>query len=240
MRRNQFTVLAVLLFACGQSPSGAASSAARAPETKAEPATRAESQASATPKTSAGAAPAATAALGAPAPDFTLTSLDGKSVTLSSLRGKIVVLEWFNPDCPFVKASHQRGPLKTAARDAAKQGVVWLAINSSAEGKQGHGVETNRRGAEAFALEHPILLDGSGSVGRAYGATRTPHLFIVDANGTLVYRGAADNSPDGESANPEGGPLENYLVSALDSLLAGKPIAKPDTKPYGCSVKYGS
>jgi peroxiredoxin len=218
-------ILLALLVACGQTPSGAASSAARAPETK---------------PTSTLPATSASAALGSPAPDFTLEDLDGKPVSLSSFRGKIVVLEWFNPDCPFVKASHQRGPLKTAARDAAKQGVVWLAINSSAEGKQGHGVEANKRGAETFTLEHPILLDPSGTVGRAYGASRTPHLFIVDPSGALVYRGAADNSPDGEGASPEGGPLENYLEAALASLLSNRPIAKPDTKPYGCTVKYGA
>lgn len=183
---------------------------------------------------------ASAAALGASAPDFTLAGLDGKPVSLSSFRGKIVVLEWFNPDCPFVKASHLRGPLKTAARDAAKSGVVWLGINSSAEGKQGHGVEANERGVAAFSLEHPILLDASGTVGRLYGANRTPHLFIVDSSGVLVYRGAADNSPDGEGASPEGGPLENYLEAALDALLAGRPIAKPETRPYGCSVKFAA
>jgi peroxiredoxin len=227
------SILLALLSACGKPPSGVVTSAARTPEST-------PTSAGTLSPTSAVLPASPSASLGAPAPDFTLEGLDGRPVTLSSLRGKIVVLEWFNPDCPFVKASHQRGPLKNAAREAAKQGVVWLAINSSADGKQGHGVEANERGVEAFSLDHPVLLDASGAVGRAYGASRTPHLFIIDAGGVLVYRGAADNSPDGERASPEGGPLENYLEAALGSLLAKQPIAKPDTKPYGCSVKYGS
>lgn len=183
---------------------------------------------------------ASAAELGASAPDFTLKDLDGKDVKLSAFKGKTVVLEWFNPECPFVKASHTKGSLKDLAKRATKQGVVWLAINSGAPGKQGHGVETNRAGVKAFGLEHSVLLDESGAVGHAYGATNTPHLFVIDAKGVLVYRGAIDNSPDGEGESPKGGKLVNYVEAALDDLAAGRAVKTPDTKAYGCSVKYGS
>lgn len=178
------------------------------------------------------------AALGAPAPDFELADLDGKPVKLSSFRGKTVVLEWFNPDCPFVKASHGKGSLVDTAARHAKSGVVWLAVNSGAPGKQGHGVAANRKGQATFKLEHPILLDESGRVGRAYGAARTPHLFVIDPAGVLVYRGAIDNSPDGEGDSPSGGKLVNYVDATLADLAANRAVAVKETEAYGCSVKY--
>jgi peroxiredoxin len=180
----------------------------------------------------------AKAALGAAAPDFELPDLDGKLVKLSSFRGKPVVLEWFNPDCPFVKASHTKGSLVTTAAEHGKQGVVWLAINSGAPGKQGHGVEANREGKQVFKLDHPVLLDEAGKVGRAYGAAHTPHMYVIDKNGILVYRGAIDNSPDGEGESPSGGKLVNHVSAALADLAAGRAVAKPETEAYGCSVKY--
>lgn len=178
------------------------------------------------------------ARIGAPAPDFELPDLDGKRVLLSSFRGKTVVLEWFNPGCPFVKASHTKGSLVNTASRHTKEGVVWLAINSGAPGKQGHGVEANRAGKETFKLEHPILLDETGAVGHAYGAAHTPHLFIVDAQGLLVYHGAIDNSPDAEGESPVGGKLINYVDAALSDLKTGKAVATAETEAYGCSVKY--
>lgn len=184
------------------------------------------------------AAPAAGADVGKPAPDFELRDLDGKSVKLSAYRGKIVVLEWFNSGCPFVKAAHGKGSLKTAAKDAMAKGVVWLAINSSAEGKQGAGVDANREGAKKFGLSHPVLLDTNGAVGHMYGATNTPHLFVIDEAGTLVYRGAVDNSPDGEGESPTGGKLVSYVDATLSDLAAKRPVAVPSTKAYGCGVKY--
>jgi peroxiredoxin len=180
------------------------------------------------------------AALGATAPDFKLPDLDGNQVSLSSFRGKTVVLEWFNPGCPFVKASHSKGSLKDAAARHAANGVVWLAINSGAPGKQGAGREANVEGRERFGLKHPILLDESGSVGRAYGAAHTPHMFIVNPEGKLVYRGAIDNSPDGEGESPKSGSLVNHVDVALSELTQGKPISVAETEAYGCSVKYGS
>ena len=180
------------------------------------------------------------AAVGEPAPDFALKDLDGKELRLSALRGKTVVLEWFNPDCPFVRAAHTRGSLRDAARRHMANGVVWLAINSAAVGKQGYGVDENRAGQKRFGLTHPILLDESGEVGKRYGATNTPHMFVIDPGGKLVYAGAIDNSPDGEGESPTDGQLESYVDSALAELAAGRPVTKPQTRPYGCSVKYAS
>jgi peroxiredoxin len=180
------------------------------------------------------------AKVGAPAPDFSLTDLDGKSVKLSDFKGKTVVLEWFNPGCPYVVASHTKGSLVDAAARARKRGVVWLAINSGAPAKQGHGVETNRTAAKQWKMEHPILLDESGKVGKAYGATNTPHMYVIDPSGTLRYRGAIDNSPDGEGLSPRGGTLVRYVDVALEELAAGRPIQTTDTKAYGCTVKYAS
>jgi peroxiredoxin len=182
--------------------------------------------------------PSQHAEVGKPAPDFTLKDLDGKDVRLSSFKGKTVVLEWFNPGCPFVKAAHTKGSLKDAARLHTKAGVVWLAVNSAAAGKQGAGVEANREGAKGYAMDYPILLDDSGTVGKAYGATNTPHMMVIDDKGTLVYRGAIDNSPDGEGESAPGGKLVSYVDTALADLRAGKSIATPETKAYGCSVKY--
>jgi peroxiredoxin len=184
-------------------------------------------------------APGSHAEVGKPAPDFTLRDLEDKEVSLASFKGKTVVLEWFNPGCPFVKNAHTKGSLKDAADRHTKAGVVWLAVNSGASGKQGHGVEVNRAAAKTFAMSHPILLDESGAVGKAYGAANTPHLFVVDPKGTLVYRGAVDNSPDGEGASPENGKLVSYVDAALADVAAGRPVGTPETKAYGCSVKYG-
>lgn len=184
------------------------------------------------------AAAAAGAEPGQAAPDFSLSGLDGKTVQLADLKGKTVVLEWFNPECPFVKAAHTKGSLVDTAARHAKDGVVWLAINSAAPGKQGHGAELNRAAAKAFGLTHPILLDEGGAVGRAYGATNTPHLFVIDREGKLAYRGAIDNSPDGERASPAGGALVNYVDAALADLAAGRAVKVAQTKPYGCGVKY--
>ncbi len=178
------------------------------------------------------------ARLGAAAPDFQLPDLEGKLLTLSSFRGKTVVLEWFNPDCPFVKASHTKGSLIDTAVRHERNGVVWLAINSGAKGKQGHGVEANRDGKQRFNLAHPVLLDETGAVGRAYAAAHTPHMYVIDPKGVLVYRGAIDNSPDGEGESPTGGKLVNYIDAAVADIAAGKPVATPETEAYGCSVKY--
>jgi peroxiredoxin len=182
--------------------------------------------------------PAAKAELGQPAPDFTLADLDGKTHALSQHRGKIVVLEWFNPQCPFVKYAHSEGPLRDMAARETAAGVVWIAVNSGAPGKQGAGVDNSREGAKTYGMTHPIVLDESGAVGRAYGATKTPHMFVVDEKGTLVYRGGLDNAPMGEVDGD--GPKIAFVEQALAELRAGKPVATADTRAYGCSVKYAS
>jgi len=187
----------------------------------------------------ANTAPAVSKAeVGKPAPDFTLQDLDGKTIKLSDHRGKLVVLEWFNPECPFVRAAHTKGPLVGMAKKQIESGVVWLAVNSAAAGRQGHGAEKNKAGAKTFGMTHPVLLDESGSVGHAFGATNTPHMFVIDVNGVLAYRGAIDNSPDGESQSPEGDKLINHVEAALSDLRAGRPVAVKETKAYGCGVKY--
>lgn len=230
---RHYVLIALCLLACRSKP------AAEKPSVSAlEPAPSAEAVTAT--QTAAPAAAASPAALGSLAPDFTLPDLDGKAVSLSTFRGKTVVLEWFNPDCPFVRASHGKGSLKDAAERHQKAGVVWLAINSAAPGKQGSGRETNVQGRDRFGLEHPILLDESGKIGKLYGAERTPHLYVIDPKGTLVYRGAIDNSPDGEGESPTSGALVRHVDVALAELAQGKPISVPETKAYGCSVKYGS
>ena len=186
------------------------------------------------------AAPALAADVGQPAPEFALQDLDGKVHRLSDYRGKTVVLEWFNPGCPYVVAAHTKGSLVDLARKQSKDGVVWLAVNSGAPGKQGHGVETNRAAAKAWSMAYPILVDESGAVGKAYGATNTPHMFVVSKDGRLVYKGAIDNSPDAERASPQGGVLVEYVSATVEDLGASRPVRTPQTKAYGCGVKYAN
>ncbi len=182
---------------------------------------------------------ASAATLGEKAPEFALKDVDGKTVKLSDFKGKTVVLEWFNPECPYVKKSHTVGSLVTTAKKITDKGTVWLAINSGAPGKQGTGADKNREAAKTFKMEHPVLLDESGAAGKAYGATNTPHMFVIDASGKIVYQGAIDNSPDAEGKSAPDGKLVNYVDAALDDLAAKRAVKTPDTKAYGCSVKYG-
>jgi peroxiredoxin len=176
--------------------------------------------------------------VGKPAPDFSLPDLDGKTVQLSQFKGKTVVLEWFNPDCPFVKANHTKGSLKGMAKRFADKGIVWLAVNSNAAGKQGHGADVNRKGKETYGIDYPILLDEKGDVGKMYAARTTPHMYIIDPQGVLVYKGAIDNTP-GSDPEPED-KVVNYVETALGELSAGKAVTTKETEPYGCSVKYAS
>jgi peroxiredoxin len=212
----------------GSTPAGESSAAVPASQTPGatEPAAPSEAEAAAQP------APA-----GKPAPDFTLPDLDGKQVALSSFRGKTVVLEWFNPGCPFVRYAHGEGPLKDLAKKHAAGGVVWLAINSGSAGKQGAGAEVNRKAGEEWAMAHPILIDANGQVGKAYDAKTTPGMYVIDGNGSLVYQGALDNAPLGKVPS-EG--LVNYVDNAIAAVAAGKPVEVAETKSYGCSVKYAS
>lgn len=173
--------------------------------------------------------------IGKAAPAFELKDLDGKAVKLSDYKGKTVVLEWFNPECPFVVRQHTEGPLKDAAAKATKDGVVWLAVASSAPGKEGGDPEKSKKMKAEWKMDYPVLVDAEGTVGMAYGSKNTPTMYIIDAKGTLVYHGAIDNAPDGK---PEGGTLVNYVENALAEIKAGKPVSKAETKPYGCGIKY--
>lgn len=171
------------------------------------------------------------------APDFTLKDLDGNQVSLASFRGKTVVLEWFNPGCPFVQYAHGKGPLKDMAAKKTAEGIVWLSINSGAPGKQGHGIDVNKKAAADWNMKNPILIDDSGQVGKAYGAKTSPHMYIIDKDGQLVYRGALDNAPLGEV---RGDTLVSHVETALAALAAGAPVEPVETTPYGCSVKYAN
>ncbi len=188
------------------------------------------------PTVLATSSPAAHAELGKPAPDFTLSDVDGKTVSLASFKGKTVVLEWFNPKCPFVKRNHELGPLKDMAARVENTGAVWLSINSAAPGKQGNGAEATKFGMNKYKMTNTVLLDEDGKVGHAYGADHTPHMFVIDKSGLLVYRGAIDNAPDGDT--DLGAPFVNYVDAALADLAAGRAVAKPETHAYGCGVKY--
>jgi peroxiredoxin len=182
----------------------------------------------------------ATAEVGKAAPDFTLPDLDGKQVKLSAFKGKTVVLEWFNPGCPFVKKSHSVGSLVETAKKATKGGVVWLAINSGGAGKQGASVDDNKAAVKTWSLTHPVLRDEAGTTGKAYGATNTPHMFVIDPKGTLVYAGAIDNSPDAEGKSAPDGKLVNYVEAAIADVAAKRPVKVSSSKAYGCSVKYAN
>lgn len=178
------------------------------------------------------------AKVGEKAPDFKVKDTEGKEHTLSQYtkEGKIVVLEWFNSGCPFVVKHHQNHKTMKETYERYKDnGVVWLAVNSGAPGKQGHGLELNREFKKKWEITYPILMDESGTVGRAYDAKTTPHMYIIDKDGILRYAGAIDN--DNSAARL--GSI-NYVDKALREILAGETVEFAETKPYGCSVKYGS
>ena len=173
-----------------------------------------------------------------PAPDFRLVDANGKPVSLSDFRGKTVVLEWNNPGCPFVKKHYGSGNLQKAQAAAAKDGVVWLTINSGAPGKQGHlsGAEARSMLAQAGARPSAYLLDPAGAVGRAYDAKTTPHMYVVNKAGTLVYAGGIDDKPTANPADVNG--ARNHVLAALSELKAGKAVSVTTSRPYGCAVKY--
>ncbi|MGC9453400.1 MAG: thioredoxin family protein [Phycisphaerae bacterium] len=171
----------------------------------------------------------ATDATAEAAPDFTLQDQDGNEVSLSDYDGHIVVLEWINWDCPFVQRHYEAGTMKTLAEEYADDGVVWLAINSTHYATQAK----DREWIEQYDLPYPILHDPDGEVGHAYDAKTTPHMYIIDRDGGLVYEGAIDDDPRGNKDEPV-----NYVRKALDELLAGEDVSTPGTRPYGCTVKY--
>ncbi len=176
--------------------------------------------------------------VGEPAPDFQGVDTGGKTHRLADYRGKTVVLEWTNHDCPYVRKHYGAGNMQAQQREAAAQGVVWLSVISSAPGKQGHvgAARADELTVSRDAAPDAVILDPSGEIGRAYGARTTPHMYIINETGTLVYMGGIDSIT---SANPNDIPrATQYVRVALQELAAGKPVSKPVTRPYGCSVKY--
>ena len=169
---------------------------------------------------------------GQQAPNFTLSDQDGKSHTLADLKGKVVVLEWFNEECPFVVKQYREGHMNTLADRYEEKGVVWLAIDTTQMTS-----EDNKKISEKWKIDRPILNDSDGTVGKAYEAKNTPQMFIIDKEGKIAYNGAIDSI---KSAKTEDiAKAENYVAKALDELLAGETVSTPETKPYGCVVKYG-
>jgi len=180
----------------------------------------------------------ATPEIGKPAPQFSAADSNGKTVTLSEYRGKIVVLEWTNDGCPYVKKHYGSGNMQSLQKDAAAKGIVWLSIVSSAPGKQGYvdGAAANELTKSRGASPAAVLLDPEGLIGHLYDARTTPHMFIVDQAGTLAYMGGIDDKP---TSNPDDiASAKNFVRVALDEVMAGKPVAEAVTRPYGCSVKY--
>lgn len=185
------------------------------------------------------AAPAIAAVqVGKPAPNFRVNDASGKVVQLSDYRGKTVVLEWNNPGCPFVKKHYDSGNMQKAQAAAARDGVVWLTINSGAPGKQGHmdGAQARAFLAKAGAKPTAYLLDPKGVVGKGYGATTTPHMYVINPQGTLVYAGGIDDKPTANAADISG--ARNHVLAALGEMKAGKQVSVSSSRPYGCSVKY--
>lgn len=178
--------------------------------------------------------------VGQPAPAIELVDTTGKTRSLAEFAGKTVVLEWTNHECPFVKKHYGSGNMQAQQRDATADGVVWLTVNSSAPGKQGHvdGAAANRIRGAAGAAQTAYLLDPDGTAGRAYGAKTTPHMYVIDPEGVLRYAGAIDSIP-----SPDAGDIAKatqYVPQALAELAAGKPVSVNVSRPYGCSVKYAN
>jgi peroxiredoxin len=172
------------------------------------------------------------AKIGQPAPNFSLQDQDGKTVNLADLKGKIVVLEWFNPGCPYVQR-HYKSDINTMNKLYDKwsaKDVQWLAINTT----RGNTPGSNKQAADKWNIKHSVLSDADSSVAKAYGAKTTPHMFIIDKQGVLVYAGGIDNDRDGDKSSDK----VNYVDKALSELTAGQTVSEPETESYGCGVKY--
>ncbi len=180
----------------------------------------------------------ATAQPGKPAPNFSLEASDGKTYSLSDFQGKFVVLEWFNKDCPFTRKHYDSGNMQKLQGIYQQKGVAWLSICSSAPGKQGY---LNKEDAVRQRVADKVrstatLLDPDGKVGLLYGAKTTPHMFVINPKGIVVYAGAIDDHASADAADIS--QSKNYVAMALDQAMAGQPVQTPSTPPYGCSIKY--
>jgi peroxiredoxin len=178
------------------------------------------------------------AIIGNQAPQFTAKDSTGKEITLNSFKGKVVVLEWFNPNCPFVKKFYKNGDMQKFQQELGAKGVVWLSISSSAPGKNGHltAGQAEETRTSLGMKSSALVLDESGTIGKAYGARTTPHMFVISTEGKLVYAGAIDSENSTDSDDIAG--AKNYVLEAVNNLLANKPVEVSSTEPYGCSVKY--
>jgi peroxiredoxin len=180
------------------------------------------------------------AKVGTPAPDFTATDIEGKTRHLSEFKGKPVVLEWHNQGCPFVVKHYGSGNMQRLQKEMTADGAVWLTVITSSPGKEGYVTPAQEKEYLKAQNASPtaVLLDSDGTVGRLYGAKTTPHMFLVDAKGTLVYAGAIDDKPSTDQADVAG--ATNYVQAAYSEVKAGKPVTTSATAPYGCSVKYSN
>lgn len=178
----------------------------------------------------------AQARIGQAAPAFSGQDTAGRQLLLADFKGKYVVLEWLNPDCPFVTKHYHSGNMQATQKHAAAKGAAWVSLNTSAAAADPRTAATlGAWSKEQKAVIHSLVLD-KGGIGRAYGARTTPHMYVIDPAGKLVYAGAIDSKPSASAADIAG--ATNYVVQALDELAAGKPVSKPVTQPYGCTVKY--
>ena len=177
---------------------------------------------------------------GEAAPDFKLVDTSGQTVSLASLKGKVVVLEWTNHECPYVRKHYGTDTMQTLQRDATGQGVVWLTVISSAPGTQGNvsSAEADKLTAERKAAPAAVLLDPDGKIGRLYEAKTTPHMFVIDKDGTLAYMGAIDDKPTANHADVK--TARSYVREALAAVKAGEGVKTASTRPYGCTVKYSA
>jgi peroxiredoxin len=183
---------------------------------------------------------AAQAVVGGKAPAFTATDSNGKPEALADFKGKWVVLEWTNNECPFVKKHYGSGNMQKLQKLFTGKGVTWLSVVSSAPGQQGFvdGARANALTKDRSAAPSAVLLDPQGTLGKLYGAKTTPHMYVIDPQGKLVYNGAIDDKPSTDPADVAG--AKNYVSAALDEAMAGKPVAVASSAPYGCSVKYAN
>jgi peroxiredoxin len=182
--------------------------------------------------------PALAVAPGTTAPDFKGTDSNGVQHSLSEYRGKYVVLEWANKGCPYDQKHYLSGNMENLQKEWTAKGVVWLSVISSAPGQQGYvtPAEENDYLKTMHAAPTAVLLDPTGAIGHLYEAKTSPHMFVIDPAGKLIYEGAIDNKPTTDQADVKG--ADNYLNDALDASMSGKPVAVTTTRPYGCSVKY--
>ncbi|MEC4718410.1 redoxin domain-containing protein [Noviherbaspirillum sp. CPCC 100848] len=178
----------------------------------------------------------AQAVVGQTAPSFTATDVAGKTVSSSQFKGKYVVLEWFNPSCPFVQKHYNSGNMPAVQKYAVDKGVVWLSVHTTYESTSEEAAALGNWMKSHKATPSSVLVDAKGTMGKTYGAKATPHMYVIDPSGKLVYAGAIDSKPTANPADIK--TATNYVVQALDESLAGKAVSKPVTQAYGCSVKY--